>query len=179
MTAIPLLGAILLPVTCAVPVVGDSLLARDQNTKEDVDWIAPSIVSFDFANGEHNGDEKRSFLDLRDSSKTLSGLGGCLQQDGLFYACALPSFPDEITLISGTVPGWPKKQPSKEQFDKCAKQANLGVSLKRSDPTSAQAPSKDGDTLSGICQTANVVLSNFLTGDGEHIDITLEELLPS
>lgn len=74
-------------------------------------------------------------------------------------------------LMSIPVPGWPKKRPSKDQFDKCAKQSNLNVSLKRGGPTSAQAPTKDGDTLSGVCQTANVVLSNFLTGGGEHTPI--------
>lgn len=172
-TAVPLLGAFLLPLTSAVPVRGE-LLARDRNTKEDVDWIAPSIISFDFTNIEHNSDEKRSFLDSRDSSTTLSGLGGCLHQDGLFYFGAL--FSEKVMLILGKVPGWPKIHPSKEQFDKCAKQSGLGVSWKRGDPTSAQAPSKDGDTLSGVCQTANVILSNFLTGDGEYIPITLEEL---
>ncbi|KAJ5167587.1 uncharacterized protein N7482_003181 [Penicillium canariense] len=142
LTVVPLLGGFLFPVTSAIPVGGEFLLERDQNTQED--WIAPSIVSFDFTNAEHNGDDKRSFLDSRDSSTTLSGLAGCLQQD---------------------VPGWPKKQPSKEQFNIRLKQSGLGVSSKRSDPTSAQAPSKDGNTLSGVYQTANVVLSNFLTGD--------------
>lgn len=74
------------------------------------------------------------------------------------------------------MPGWPKNKPSKDQFNECAKQQGLGVSLKRSDPTSAQAPSADGDTLSGVCEIANVILTNFLTDVGKHISITSEEL---
>lgn len=159
-----------MPLTSGVPIIGESL-ARDQDTQGHVDWIAPSIVSFDFTNVEHNGNEKRSLFDARDSSTTLSGLGGCLHQEGLLFAH--PLFCVEVVLMLEKVPGWPKKQPSKQQFDKCAKQSSLGVALRRSDPTSAQAPSKDGDTLSGVCQTANVILSNFLTGDGGCIPITL------
>lgn len=82
----------------------------------------------------------------------------------------------ELNLTIEHVPGWPIKQHSKEKLDKCAKQLGLGVALKRGDLKFAQAPSKDGDTLSRISQTANVVLSNFLTGDGEYIRITLAEI---
>jgi hypothetical protein len=93
--------------------------------------------------------------------------------------CLCLSSPDEITLMLGKVSGWPKNKPSKEQFNECAKQQGLGVSLKRGDPTSPQAPtapSADGDTLSGVCEIANVILTNFLTDVGKQIPITLEEL---
>lgn len=79
-----------MPATSAVPVLGDFLLARDQNIVQDTDWITPSIVSFDFTNAEDHGDEKRSVFDPRDSPLTLSGLGGCLQKDGWFYHFAFP-----------------------------------------------------------------------------------------
>lgn len=85
--------------------------------------------------------------------------------------------PDEITLTLGKVSGWPKNKPSKEQFNECAKQQGLvGVSLKRGVPTSAQAPTADGDSLNGVCEIANVILTNFLTDVGKQIPITLEEL---
>lgn len=90
LTVFPLLGASLLPVTSAVPVIGNPLLARDHNTTEGADSIAPSIVSFDFNNAEHNGNGKRSGLDSRGTSTSLSGLGGCLQQEVLLYAYAFP-----------------------------------------------------------------------------------------
>jgi hypothetical protein len=34
-------------------------------------------------------------------------------------------FHKEFSLTLAQVPGWPKKQPSKEQFDKCAKQSGF------------------------------------------------------
>ncbi|GAM37244.1 hypothetical protein TCE0_023r07009 [Talaromyces pinophilus] len=74
--------------------------------------------------------------------------------------CLCLSSPDEITLTLGKVSGWPKNKPSKEQFNECAKQQGLvGVSLKRGVP----APTADGDSLSGVCEIANVILTNFLT----------------
>jgi hypothetical protein len=84
-TIVPLLGALLVPLTYAAPVASESL-ARGQNI-EDPEWIAPSIVSFDFTtNGEHSVYEKRSGLGARESSMTLSCLGGYLKQEGLFQS---------------------------------------------------------------------------------------------
>lgn len=61
------------------------------------------------------------------------------------------------------MPGWPKKRPGKDDFDTCYKQ-NIGSLVTRGQPDqiTAAAPTAHGDSLSGVCSTANTVLSNFI-----------------
>ncbi|KAB8068842.1 hypothetical protein BDV29DRAFT_195345 [Aspergillus leporis] len=124
-----------------------SVLARDilQDLQRS-DWTPASIVSHDFTSTKRSDSDASSPLDSRDSQESvaLTTLGGCLQS---------------------SVPGWPKKRPSHDQFEKCVKSATGSVA-KRDQSTSISASPlvADGNTGSGICSVANTVLSNFLTG---------------
>ncbi|KAB8250646.1 hypothetical protein BDV35DRAFT_389064 [Aspergillus flavus] len=130
---------------CMPPTSG-TLAKNSSQGPQNSDWIPASIISHDFTSAERRDYDARSLLDRHNvhDAVTLTALGGCLQS---------------------SVPDWPKKRPSHDQFWKCVQSATGGV-VKYDQPTSI-SPSPlvaDGNIGSGICSVPGKLLPSLLTG---------------
>ncbi|PIG88710.1 hypothetical protein AARAC_000560 [Aspergillus arachidicola] len=128
-----------------MPPTSGTLARNSSQGPQNSDWIPASIISHDFTSAERRDHDARSLLDRHNvhDAVTLTAVGGCLQS---------------------SVPGWPKKRPSHDQFEKCVQPATGGVV--KYPPTSI-SPSPliaDGNTGSGICSVSGKLLPNLLTG---------------
>ncbi|GAD98313.1 hypothetical protein AOR_1_66184 [Paecilomyces variotii No. 5] len=144
-TMLPFLGVGMLPATWAAAVPSESpgppkTYNVTQDAVQDSDWVPASVIRVDFP-GVPDGHDRRSYLETRDPTRSLSGLGNCLLN---------------------SVPGWPKKGPSKEQLDHCIT-TTMGIEMgKRNLPGDILPPTKDGSFLNGVCTTGYDILSNFV-----------------
>ncbi|OOO04470.1 hypothetical protein OAory_01053170 [Aspergillus oryzae] len=130
---------------CMPPTSG-TLARNSSQGPQNSDWIPASIISHDFTSAERLDHDARSLLDRHNvhDAVILTALGGCLQS---------------------SIPDWPKKRPSHDQFEKCVQPAISGV-VKYDQPISI-SPSilvADGNTGSGICSVPGRLLPNLLTG---------------
>lgn len=156
-------------------------LSTDQPSGSDGDdWVPAKIIDKRLATAPEtipSGDsddwvpayiiEKRSFEDAssifsRDKPTSAhSSLAGCFKR---------------------LQPNWPNTQLTKTQGEECIKEnyakrdqnSDIG---KRDEPDQAQSVQNGDDTLSAICSTANIVLSNFVT-DGD-LSTNLKKGTPS